>query len=152
MKNPPAKAGEPGEEGSIPTLGRSPGEGNGNPPQYSFLENSMHRGISWATVHGVTKSWTRLSPWACTKVQNIRKLPPNYVHPTRSEKSAANLIYSLMKNQSDLFLNHMTMSGIVFYLFFSYDNFFYRELRSTSCWESFMFALPIIFFEFRCYN
>ena len=46
---------------SIPGLGRSPGEGNGNPLQYSCLENPMDRGAWWATVHGVAKSWTRLS-------------------------------------------------------------------------------------------
>ena len=40
--------------------GRSPGEGNGNPLQYSCLENSMDRGAWWATVHGVAKSQTRL--------------------------------------------------------------------------------------------
>ena len=45
----------------IPGLGRSPGEGNGNPLQYSYLENSMDRGAWWATVRGVTKRWTRLS-------------------------------------------------------------------------------------------
>ena len=41
----------------IPRSGRSPGGGNGNPLQYSCLENSMDRGAWWATVHGVTKSW-----------------------------------------------------------------------------------------------
>ena len=41
-----------GDPGSIPGLGRSPGEGNGNPLQYSCLENSMDRGAWWATVHG----------------------------------------------------------------------------------------------------
>ena len=46
---------------SIPGLGRSPEEGNGNPLQYFCLENSMDRGAWWAIVHGVTKSWTRLS-------------------------------------------------------------------------------------------
>ena len=50
-----------GDLGSIPGLGRFPGEGNGNPLQYSCLENSMDGGAWWATVHGVTKSWTRLS-------------------------------------------------------------------------------------------
>ena len=49
----------PGDLGSIPGLGRSPGEGY--PLQYSCLENSMDRGAWWATVHGVTKSQTRLS-------------------------------------------------------------------------------------------
>ena len=47
-----------GGPGLIPGLGRSPGEGNGNPLQYSCLENSMDRGAWRATVHGVTKSQT----------------------------------------------------------------------------------------------
>ena len=47
--------------GLIPGLGRSPGEGNGNPLQYSCLKNPMDRRAWWATVHGVAKSWTRLS-------------------------------------------------------------------------------------------
>ena len=47
--------------GYIPGLGRSPGEGHGNPLQYSCLENPMDRGSWRATVHGVTKSQTRLS-------------------------------------------------------------------------------------------
>ena len=46
------------DPGSIPWSGRSPGEGNDNPLQYSFLENSMDRGAWWATVHGVAQSWT----------------------------------------------------------------------------------------------
>ena len=53
-----ASAWNAGEPGSIPGLGRSPGEGNGNPLQYSSLENSMDGGAWWATVHGVTKSQT----------------------------------------------------------------------------------------------
>ena len=48
----------PGDTGSIPGLGRSPGEGNGNPLHYSCLENSMDRGDLQDIVHGVTKSWT----------------------------------------------------------------------------------------------
>ena len=50
-----------GDQCSIPGSGRSPGVGNGNPLQYSHLENSMDRGAWWATVHGVAKSWTQLS-------------------------------------------------------------------------------------------
>ena len=49
-----------GDLGSIPGLGRFPGEGNGNSLQYSCLENSMDRGTWWATVRGVTKSRTGL--------------------------------------------------------------------------------------------
>ena len=47
-----------GDPGSVPGLGRSPGEENGNPLQYSYLENSMDRGAWWAIVHGVAKSLT----------------------------------------------------------------------------------------------
>ena len=47
--------------GSIPGSGRSPGEGNGNPLQYSCLENSMDGGAWWATVNGVAKSQMQLS-------------------------------------------------------------------------------------------
>ena len=52
VKNPPANAGDTRDVGLIPGLGRYPGEGHGNPFQYSFLENSMDRG-AWQ-AHGVT--------------------------------------------------------------------------------------------------
>ena len=55
VKNPPANAREARGVGSIPRLGRSLGEGNGNSLQYSCLESPMEKG---ASVHGVTKSWT----------------------------------------------------------------------------------------------
>ena len=55
-----------GDLGSIPGLGRSPGEGNGNPLQYSCLENPMDGGPWWATVHGVAKSRTRLRDFTFT--------------------------------------------------------------------------------------
>ena len=63
VKNPLANAGDAGDEGLIPGLGRSPGGGNGNPLQYSCLENPMDRGAWQATVHGVAESRT-LSDWA----------------------------------------------------------------------------------------
>ena len=63
IMNPPPNAGDARNTGSIPELGRSPGVGNGNPLQYSCLENPMDR-AGWATVHEVTKSRTRLS--TCT--------------------------------------------------------------------------------------
>ena len=56
-----ASAYNAGDPGSIPGLGRSPGEGNGNPLQYSCLENPMDRGAWRATAHGVAKSRTQLS-------------------------------------------------------------------------------------------
>ena len=55
VKNPPANAGDPG---SIPGLGRSPGERKGYPLQFSCLENLMDRGAWWAIVHGVAKNQT----------------------------------------------------------------------------------------------
>ena len=82
--------------GSIPGSGRSSGEGNGNPLQYSCLENPMDRGAWWATVHGVSKSRTRLSdftftffPWCSvfgnlllqenpTCCETIKSVQPNY--------------------------------------------------------------------------
>ena len=54
VKNLPANA---GDMSSIPGLGRSPGEGDGNSLQYPRLENPMDRGACWAIVHGVMKSW-----------------------------------------------------------------------------------------------
>ena len=56
IKNPPADAGDKRDAVSIPALGRFPGGGNGNSLQYSCLGNSMYRGASPATVHGVAKS------------------------------------------------------------------------------------------------
>ena len=61
-----ASACSAGDLGSIPGLGRSPGEGNGNPLQYSCLENPMGGAARWATVHGVAKSRTRLSDFTFT--------------------------------------------------------------------------------------
>ena len=58
VKNPPANA---GDVGSIPGLGRPPGEGNGNPLQYSCLGNPLDTRVWQTTVHGVTKSQTQLS-------------------------------------------------------------------------------------------
>ena len=68
VKNPPANAGDTRDTGLIPGSKRSPGEGNGNPFQYSCLENFMDRGAWWATAHGVTKSQTRLSDGAQTQI------------------------------------------------------------------------------------
>ena len=64
IKNPPAKAGDAINVGLIPGLRRSPGEGNGNPLQYSFLENSMDRGAWQATVRGCKES--DMTEWLST--------------------------------------------------------------------------------------
>ena len=61
VNHPPANAGDTRDASSIPGSGRSPGERNGNPLQYSCLGNPMDRGAWQATVHGVAKSQTQLS-------------------------------------------------------------------------------------------
>ena len=64
VKNLPANAVDIRNVGLIPGLGRYPGEGHGNPLQYSFLENSLDRGAWWATVHGVARvrhDWSDLA-------------------------------------------------------------------------------------------
>ena len=66
VKNTPANAGDIRDVGLIPGSGKSPGEGHGNPLQYSCLENPMDRGAWWAVVHGVAKSRTRLSDFPFT--------------------------------------------------------------------------------------
>ena len=64
-----------GDLGLIPELGRSPGEGNGNPVQYSCLKNPMDRGAWWATVHGVAKSqtWLRTNMFTFSPIVEARK-------------------------------------------------------------------------------
>ena len=69
-----------GDQGLIPGSGRSPGEGNGNPLQYSCLENPTDRGAWWATVCGAVKSWTRLSNFTFTFLLTYQT--PN-ARPTR---------------------------------------------------------------------
>ena len=61
VKNPPANGGAAGDAGFFPGLGRPSGVGNGNPLQYSCLENSMDRGVWWGTVHEVARRRTQLS-------------------------------------------------------------------------------------------
>ena len=66
VKNSPANAGDVRNTVLIPALGRSPGQGHGNPFQYSCLKNPMDRGAWWFTVHGVAKNQTQPSVHAHT--------------------------------------------------------------------------------------
>ena len=68
VKNLPTNAGDTGDTDFIPGSGRSPGEGNGNPLQYSCLGNPVDRGAWQGAAHGATKSWTE---HACTSKENI---------------------------------------------------------------------------------
>ena len=81
-----------GDPGSIPGLERSPGEGNGNPLQYSCLENSMDGGAWWAIVHGVTKSRTELSNFTETShCSNSPCVPKKCFSPTSAVAQSTNL-------------------------------------------------------------
>ena len=73
IKNLPAKAWDVRHMGSIPGSGRSPGEGHGNPLQYSCLENPMDRGAWRATIHRVTKSQTQLKRLSTRAHASLRR-------------------------------------------------------------------------------
>ena len=78
-----------GDLGSIPGLGRSPGEGNGYPLQYSGLENSKDRGAWQATIHGVAKRRTRLSDFhfhiSLSKKYNLHPYELKYVTQSKRQ-------------------------------------------------------------------
>ena len=71
-----------GDPGSIPGSGRSPGEGDGNPLQFSCLGNPMDRGAWWATVCGVVKSRTRLSTLVMRLVHTEPKISLLGIYPS----------------------------------------------------------------------
>ena len=76
VKNLPASAGDARDVGLVPGSGRSPGVGNGNPLQYSCLENIMYRGVWQAIVHGVAKSCAQLSTHTHTHTHNNQLRKP----------------------------------------------------------------------------
>ena len=79
VKDLSANAGDVRDMSSIPGSGRSPGIGNGNPPHYSCLENSMDRGACWAAVHGVTKSRTQWSKHAMKEASCLKAPAPIHI-------------------------------------------------------------------------
>ena len=83
-----------GDPGSIPGTGRSPGEGNGNPLQYSCLENSMDGGAWWATVHGVAESDT--IEWFHFHFFSFHTLRVGFPGDTEVKKPPANAVNSLI--------------------------------------------------------
>ena len=101
--------------GSIPGLGKSPGGGNGNPFQYSCMENSMDRGAWRATIHRVAKSWTWLSNFTFTFIQlkyvnwnfdrNLKAHLPSLSHHVRNSRTRAfpiqNMYSSIKKGATD---------------------------------------------------
>ena len=78
VKKPPANAGDSGDLGSIPGLGRSPGEGNGNPLQYYCLGNPMDRGAWWVTVQWMAEELD-LTEWLSKHAQCIQNTLVSYV-------------------------------------------------------------------------
>ena len=81
VKNPPANAGDATGVGSIPRSGRSPGEGHGNPLQYSCLENPMDRGAWQAIVLMVPKSWTLLKRLSTAQHEGNPELNYIFIDP-----------------------------------------------------------------------
>ena len=117
VKNPPANA---GDVGSIPGLGRFPGEGNGYPFQYSGLENPMDRGAWQATIHGVAKSRTGLSDFHFPCWLSVKNPPANagdlglISGPGRSpgEGIGYPLQYSCLENSTDRGVWRATVHGV----------------------------------------
>ena len=95
VKDPPANAGDARNMGWNPGSGRSHGEGNGNPLQYTCLENSKNRGAWQATVYEATKNWKRLSTHTkhTYTVSSVSILPPS------SPTFAPNTLSTALKSQ-----------------------------------------------------
>ena len=124
VKNLPANAGDLRDSGLIPGSGRSPGEGHGNPLQYSCLENPMNRGASWATIHGVAKSWTRLK---CLSTHTCKALP---IYKTRIRWI---LNFSILPLTISLSLSIYLL--ITWFMFSFYKGFYWLDLvRQEKMW------------------
>ena len=95
VKNPPANAGNAGDVGLIPGSGRSPGEGHGNPLQYSCLKNPMDRGDWRSTVHRITKNPTQLKQLSSHMAKrNGIRTTDGAQGPTFSKNGAKNECFS----------------------------------------------------------
>ena len=119
VKNPSVSAGDTQDMGSIPGSRRCPEVGNGNPLQYSCLENSMDRRTWWATAHGVSKSWMRLS--TCTHTLTIALF--TVVYPWKQpkcpsvdewRKCVCVCVYIYIHTQSRILFSHKKMNEILF--------------------------------------
>ena len=141
VKNPPANAEATGDAGSIPGSGRSPGVGNGNPLQYSCLENSMDRGVWQATIHGIARSWTQVSDLS-TQTETL--FPLNTSSPAR--------LALLLLFQHTHFSFH-TPSGD-FFFFFSLNNWTRSFCLAFKARKSIWFrtSWTRVCTTFHCYN
>ena len=127
-KKPACNVGDPG---SSPGSGRSSGEGNGNPLQYSYLDNPMDREAWQTTVHGVTKSQTRLSDFTFFLVSGGKESACNVgdlglipgLGRSPGEGKGSPLQYSVLENSMDCVVHRVTRSQTQlssFQLHFSY--------------------------------
>ena len=91
VKNPPANAGDVRDVGLIPGWRRSPGEGNGNSFQYSWLENPMDRGVWWATVIG-SYSRTQLKPLSMLAKRHLIDSTSLFLRNFKDIKKATTII------------------------------------------------------------
>ena len=107
-----------GDPGSILGLGRSPGEGNGYPLQYSCLENSLDRGAWKTTIHEVAKSWTRLSNWAHTHA-----MKGEAEEPWQDRRKAALRIHWIGSSEQSLQVAAFRINQLWLYLFFGRMHF-----------------------------
>ena len=105
VKNPPASVGDIKDVDSVPGLGRSPGEGKGNPLQYFCLENPIDLGALWVTVRGVAKNWTWLK-WLSILSQMcppaFTRLPPHHRHVFFSPVGSAQFLHWLSTQDKNL--------------------------------------------------
>ena len=112
-----------GDPGSIPGLGRSPGEGNGTPLQYSCLENPMDGGAWQATVHGVAKSRTRLSDFTFTCVSEVDDSSPAILIPACTSSSPALTVTCV--------LVHIHILNQTFLQIFFISNLFCKNIKQS---------------------
>ena len=105
VKNPPASVGDIKDVDSVPGLGRSPGEGKGNPLQYFCVENPIDLGALWVTVRGVAKNWTWLK-WLSILSQMcppaFTRLPPHHRHVFFSPVGSAQFLHWLSTQDKNL--------------------------------------------------
>ena len=111
VRNPPASAGDVRDMGSIPGSGRFPGIGNGNPLQYSCLENPRVGGARWAAVYGVAQGQTRLKQLSRDVFKKIRDTKVTFHMPSLFRTKEDLMQYKLPPNCT------LSVSSFFFFLF-----------------------------------
>ena len=123
-----------GDSGSVPRLGRSPGEANGNPAQYSCLENSMDRGLWCVEVHGVAKSQTQLCNFRFTHENFNKQICYKTVSPTnknKQKKKRKNYLWQRGKYKHIIIKKQTHSRGIVKRQVFSECTIYYEDKQKS---------------------